>query len=750
MFALRMAALTLLSFLLPQTTILGGISPFAGALIAALPAQYALIGAVGALVGFLAGGLDANAMMYLCIIAVIIAVKLLWKKHHLVNQMMFCAALCLFSFIGVHIIAGRMFGFLQDDFWWRICESVLACGITCFVHIAFHTLLREKPTAPYNQVEVSSIGIMLMLGVIALSSIQLYEFNVGVIFGILCLYILIHRLGLVGGTIGSMALSFALCLHSLTFLPLCVILIVACFITGMFYPLGKFVHVGVFTTTAIFGVFIVGVNLFLLFSVIEILMASGLYLSLSEKTLHRIKLMGSVKQSAEGDITIKTAVESRLEFAAETIQDLKNSLQVVSQKLNGMEHSDVSEIYNQTASSVCQSCGLKLICWDEQYNDTVEALQKLTKKIKQHGVITANDIKQNPHLDCCREAALAHTLQQNYHGYQSKQKVDRYVREIRELAAEQFTGVAQMLWEVSEEIGDIKATEPDTAQIISQVVTDLAAKPESVACIINRFDRMEIEIHASSAVQMDPKELTQALSRALKRDFAPPSISQVQNKMRISLYEKPTYLLDYGAYQMSNKQQSICGDSYEYFIDNKGHAYVIISDGMGSGGEAALDSTMTCGVILKLIKAGFGMDSVIKFVNSCLQVKSNNESLSTIDVARVDLFTGQAEFFKAGCACSYLMMGASVAKVETQSLPIGILQGVQFDHKAYLLHDGDTIIMMSDGVMELGDQEIAHTLKQYSQLSCQALSKRLCIKAAGTLGQHDDLTVVVARMSKGI
>ena len=109
-----------------------------------------------------------------------------------------------------------------------------------------------------------------------------------------------------------------------------------------------------------------------------------------------------------------------------------------------------------------------------------------------------------------------------------------------------------------------------------------------------------------------------------------------------------------GACQKNAGDNRISGDCYEYFADPRGFAHIILSDGMGSGGRAAVDSIMTCNFVLKLIKAGFGFDAALKFINSALLVKAGDESLATLDIGCIDLYTGTAEFLKAGGAASFL------------------------------------------------------------------------------------------------
>ena len=72
------------------------------------------------------------------------------------------------------------------------------------------------------------------------------------------------------------------------------------------------------------------------------------------------------------------------------------------------------------------------------------------------------------------------------------------------------------------------------------------------------------------------------------------------------------------------------------------------------------------------------MDASLKIVNAALNGESGDESLATLDLCSVDLFTGEAEFCKAGAPVSFLRKGGEAFMVEAPSLPAGILREVRF------------------------------------------------------------------------
>ena len=71
---------------------------------------------------------------------------------------------------------------------------------------------------------------------------------------------------------------------------------------------------------------------------------------------------------------------------------------------------------------------------------------------------------------------------------------------------------------------------------------------------------------------------------------------------------------------------------------------------MGSGSRARVDSAFACGILVSMLKAGLDMDSVLEYINISLSIKSVDESFATLDICKINLYTGEAEILKAGGA----------------------------------------------------------------------------------------------------
>jgi len=173
----------------------------------------------------------------------------------------------------------------------------------------------------------------------------------------------------------------------------------------------------------------------------------------------------------------------------------------------------------------------------------------------------------------------------------------------------------------------------------------------------------------------------------------------------------------------------------------------MLCDGMGHGEKAHRQSEKTLELLLLLLEAGYTRHQAITAVNGIMLGAQAEERFSTVDLADVDLWTGEVYGEKLGACASWVVRGNHMKKVEGSSLPLGILQEVQPTAAQYRLHSGDILILMSDGVADaLGDEVqtrriIAESLFIQPQRMADALLRNALVAGGGA--PKDDMSVMV-------
>ena len=212
--------------------------------------------------------------------------------------------------------------------------------------------------------------------------------------------------------------------------------------------------------------------------------------------------------------------------------------------------------------------------------------------------------------------------------------------------------------------------------------------------------------------------------------------------------EMPLFDLEIGSSQHVCDDGELCGDCLNYFENGSGSMIAMISDGMGSGGRAAVDANMAVSLMSKLCRAGLSYDCSLAVTNSSLMIKSEEESLATLDLLDFNCFTGRAELMKAGACTTYVKKNSRVYQKEMPSLPLGILNEARFSKEDMVLTKDDWIVMVSDGVMIGSTDWIEKLILSWREGSAEQLAAQIVNTARDRRkGDHDDdITAVAMRV----
>jgi stage II sporulation protein E len=178
-----------------------------------------------------------------------------------------------------------------------------------------------------------------------------------------------------------------------------------------------------------------------------------------------------------------------------------------------------------------------------------------------------------------------------------------------------------------------------------------------------------------------------------------------------------------------------------YFKTPEGVLYLIISDGMGSGSEAAMDSGDAVKITEKLLKAGLGPDLAMSILDSAMLLRSDKSmGCASVDLMGINLFNGDTLMFKYGAAPSYVRKGGKVFQVNGESLAAGLGSGAP-DLTRLKLSEGSAAVIISDGAVGCTD-EILQRLYEIDGENVKRLAGSILESAARLGRSRDDMTVL--------
>ena len=212
------------------------------------------------------------------------------------------------------------------------------------------------------------------------------------------------------------------------------------------------------------------------------------------------------------------------------------------------------------------------------------------------------------------------------------------------------------------------------------------------------------------------------------------------------------FVLQVGSAKITKDGSEISGDCSLQIKLADGKYLLAIADGMGSGEKARECSKIALRLVKQMLSAGFNKDESIKMINSRLNLAGNSEIYSSLDISILDLFVGKVELLKNGACSTYIKNKKNIRKIDSTSMPVGIVNNIELQSNTIDIIDGDIIIMCSDGVLEAKDDTkrewIEDFLKNVSTNNVQKLADLILAEAVdNSFGiAQDDMTVIVSKI----
>lgn len=717
--------------------------PFGISAAAGSPFVYMPSAAFGAIVGYLFPATGEGGFRYIAAVLSVMAIRLLTSKIKFARENpLFAALIALLSafFTGVSTLRG-----LPGGVAFSVVEAFLSGGTAYFLHSGSHCLSDSE--AGLSSRQLTSVIISLSVILAGLSYVAPFGISLGRIVFIFFILIAAFRAGPGTGAVFGVAAALSSA-SSGSSAAVTVMLSFGGTLAGVFADIGKLAQVAAFLGASLIGAVIGGFSADTVGIIVEAVIGCGIYLMMPKTVVRRVSKIFAERVTVIRPEGLKKALTMRLKFAGNALKDVSSTVESVSAELSKINCPDFKRVLEKIEEDACKGCSMQVFCWETKYERTLAAIIDMTKAIRSGSPCPEKLCDEEFRLRCIRSDRLGSAAGRYYNEYASALAAEKRIEEVRSVVTDQFTGIAKMLSSLAKEFDTDERFDTAAAARIAAALKNIDIVAAECGVKLDKYDRMTVDIRIKNAkdVVLNRADIMKVLCVAAERDFDPPCITFSGGDAYISINEHAFLTADIGVNQINCGNNTICGDSYEYFFDGKGRLIMILSDGMGTGGRAAVDGAMASGLMSRLIKAGFDFDAALKILNSSMLFKSTDESLATLDITAVDLFTGKTQLLKAGAAPTVVRRSGRAGKAQSTSLPAGILSGVSFDRAVITMKKGDIILMMSDGAVSEGTDWISAELESWTDGSAQALAERIskCARRRRTDNHHDDITVIAA------
>lgn len=744
-------AYLLCGILVSRGTLLGTLAPFGASYAAAVPKKYLFSSLVGTAFGYILLK-PTDSFRYIAVIVAIGALRWLMGDIEKVSRSRLFAPLAAFlptlaTGIALLFASTSTLSSFADCF----IEAVLSGAAAYFIGVSVQLADEKRGISAYTRQETACLVMTGCVLILAFGSITFENISLGRIIAITAVLLCARYGGVNGGAVCGIATGAVFSIASRAQGFVCGGFAFGGLMAGMFAPVGKLGCAIAFLISNGIMSLAFGGNTQLAAVLIESLVGSVVFMILPKEVGNIISPVFSNEKNSSLGETLRKNIVMRLDFASKAIYNVRNDVNSVSDKLKDLYSPSFSVVCENVEKEVCNNCGLKTYCYEHKQGVTRDDFFRLEELLKAQGRISESDVEDAFVKNCCKKGEIARSMNLNYREYLSALEAQRRVSDVRGVVAGQFSGVSDILSDLSDEFKNTMRCDTDSSERIISALSALGAIPVECVCLVSDGGRMSVELELSTKgdSKLSKGTIMREVSKCCGRRFDLPTVTCEGDRIRAALCEMPVYDVEIGSDQHIANNGRLCGDCLDYFNDGFGKTYALVCDGMGTGGRAAVDGNMAVSVMGRLLRSGLSADSSLQIVNSALMVKSEDESLSTLDLTGVDLYTGKVTLKKAGAPATFVRKNGRVMVREMPSLPVGILNGVKFSSDTVNLSSGDMVVMVSDGVITGDEKWLEKLIRSWNEGSTQELARAVVDEAIKRRGDSpdDDITALAIRIT---
>ena len=391
---------------------------------------------------------------------------------------------------------------------------------------------------------------------------------------------------------------------------------------------------------------------------------------------------------------------------------------------------------------VCAGCERRIECGQTARE---EGLQKLVDIGCGKGKVNLIDLPSDLASACRNPSALLFSLNKLLAEYRRHAVDEENAAAGRKLLADQAHAVAEMLKSLA-----LSQSAPVGKHLEAERELRGALAAAGIACEEVFIGGESPDIYITAAGNISAAAMRTAAERALGIPLILSSKSALSADKYCYLFRKrPALDAAFGVASRTKDGESACGDTHSVIKIDERTFLCALSDGMGSGPHARRISDTSLSLIESFYRAGLSGDAVLSTVNRLLAF-GREESFACIDTAAVDLDSGRADIVKIGSPLAFLLTDTQTEILESESLPLGILDGVRPTVLSRKLNDGDVLVFLSDGITAAfgSSADIADFLGNMRISNPQAVADDLLAGALERTGgiAPDDMTVLAVRL----
>ena len=740
---IRNCAITAAGFFLALTRLFGLPAPFAAAGICAMSGIESVFMFVGAASGYVINGGIEMCVPYIAAMGALTVMRLVITSFTHRPRSVFlrilqsaAAGICVF---GANIFTSdSVYGiFLSASF--GVISAVFAYCADSLRSAGMKAAFTE-----HKAVSVAAVSILFVLLTAALTSLEIGVINIGVFLSVLAVLYSSEVRAEPSAAVCAVLSSAGIAAGKPEFAASCIMISVTAPVIMLLERYGRITRACAFILTLGTGMIITGITETNGIAALSSAAAAVVFMAVPEK----FSPFSAFVSQAEITSAARpfAAFGRRLAGMGDAIDDMRSAVIRTSKALEAENTRDISWVYNKASENICRNCHSNMKCWGKLYNDTADIMNKAVAQLKNGCFVNESALGGHLQTSCPERSRLAAELNRQYAVYCSAESASRKISELRSVLTGQLGAAGTILHKMSEELDRNDTFDSAAAEAAESVFSESGLTAAAVIAIVIN-SRLSIDAYGTGTLLVTPEELSDRLAVALHKELDLPMISESGGRVHITVSERARYDAQIKVFRKNKSGNRHSGDCAECFNDGRGSVYMILSDGMGSGSRARIDSAFSCGMLSKLLKAGIDLDASLEMLNTSLLVKSSDESFATLDLCRIDLNTGDVLLCKAGGASTYIRCGDTFACIGEDGLPLGVGFEARYKGKLFRISEGDIIIMTSDGAeFDQGWLEQLVMRDRHADIDKITETAGEAVRLSSDKESEDDITIIGVKL----
>ena len=358
-----------------------------------------------------------------------------------------------------------------------------------------------------------------------------------------------------------------------------------------------------------------------------------------------------IRTKADGRAAVEALIcEMRLDSSEQDMRrlssmfaELGEAFHNLSDRLRRPAALDLRRMCDSVCDEFCPSCPKRELCWGVEYSETLGVLNRLSADLHSKNRAEIESLPEYLRMRC---PSLPQMIEKINESCARLTEQDLLCDRTGVFAAD-YEGISRILTEAIEAGREDYTVDDEASAALSECLKKLRFGFDGVLVYGGRRRSVAVRGLDSSRARIGVDELRDAMSEAVGVRLGELKIVPVGTRCDLTAgaerrFKAGQYTCSLSASGEEGRSR-VCGDTVNEFSSQTDKYYALLSDGMGSGREAALTSRICSLFLEKMLKAGNRCETSLKLLNSFMSEhdgRARSECSASVDLMELDLLSG--------------------------------------------------------------------------------------------------------------